>query len=57
MIVMLDVALELLFEMSHILKLSKIKEFGLEHGEEALDGRVVETVALSGHTLGDAVFA
>lgn len=57
MIVILDVALELLFEMRHILKLSKIKDLGLKHGEEALDGRVVETVALSGHTLGDAVFA
>lgn len=57
MIVVLDVALELLFEMRHILKLPEIKELGLEHGEETLDRRVVETVALSGHTLGDAVFA
>lgn len=57
MIVILDVALELLFEMSHVLELPEIKELGLEHGEEAFDGRVVETVTLSGHTLGDAVFA
>lgn len=57
MIIVLDVSLELLFEMGHIFELPEIKEFGLEHGEETLDGRVVETVALSGHTLGDAVFA
>lgn len=57
MIVVIDVALECKFEKSHVLEFSEMKELGLEHGEEALDGRVVETVALSGHVLGDAVFA
>lgn len=53
MIVVLDGALKLKFEMRNV----EIKELGLEHGEEALDRRVVETVTLSGHILGDAVFA
>ncbi len=57
MIVILDIVLEPLFEMRHILKFPEIKEFGLGYSEEALDGHVVETVALSGHTLGDTVFA
>ncbi len=43
--------------MGHVLELLEVKELGLENGEEALDGRVVETVALSGHTLGDPVLA
>lgn len=43
--------------MGRVLELPKIHELGIEHGEETLDGRVVETVALSGHTLDDTMFA
>ncbi len=57
MVVVVDVSHELPFEVGHVLEFLEVKELGLEHGEEALYGRVVETVALPGHTLGDPVLA
>jgi hypothetical protein len=55
--IVIVVAHEFSFEVGHVLEFLEVKELGLEHGEEALDDRVVETVAFSGHTLGDPVLA
>lgn len=46
MVVVIDVAHESPFEVDHVLEFLEVEELGIEHSEEALDGRVVEIVVL-----------
>jgi hypothetical protein len=55
-IVVLDVAMQTLLKLINAAKFVQVKELGLQSGEEALYGGIVQTIAFPGHALENSMF-
>lgn len=54
-VVVIQIGYQFLLEVLHRLKFLKIEQFTLEQAEEVFNHGIIQTVALSAHTLNDAV--
>ena len=54
-IVVIQIGDQFLLEVLHGLEFLKIEQFTLEQAEEVFDHGIIQTVALSAHTLNDAI--